>query len=186
MKSRPASSAIRASARQSSQLADQRSGTLVAERPDEQLAPNRPILSALPLYMAMRFCIEAAGASTSFSVVILWWHLSVIPGPSEARGPESIVTIVAGVADASNSPSNDRYGLRARGLAPAPRNDALIPHIDLTHQIEHRRGRCVKPVDQRLHFRAAHPIDVEIGLLGVGEQCRIGHHGVERGSQFAH
>src|SRR5579863_10056565 len=67
MKSRPASSAIRASARQSSQLADQRSGTLVAERPDEQLAPNTPILSALPLYMAMRFCIEAAGASTLFS-----------------------------------------------------------------------------------------------------------------------
>jgi hypothetical protein len=40
---------------------------LVAERPDEQLAPNRPILSALPLYMAMRFCMEALRASTAFS-----------------------------------------------------------------------------------------------------------------------
>jgi hypothetical protein len=48
-----------ASARQSGQLADQRSGTLVAERPDEQLAPNSPILSALPLYMAKRSPIDA-------------------------------------------------------------------------------------------------------------------------------
>src|SRR5580704_14008377 len=64
MKSRPASSPSFASARQSSQLADQRSGTKVAERPDEQLAPNSPILSALSLYMAMRDCIDAAGAST--------------------------------------------------------------------------------------------------------------------------
>src|SRR5579883_3451376 len=63
MKSMPASSPIRASARQSSQLADQRSGTLVAERPDEQLAPNSPILSALSLYMATRACMEEWGAS---------------------------------------------------------------------------------------------------------------------------
>src|SRR5579862_1273216 len=68
MKSRPASSASLASARQSSQLADQRSGTMVAERPDEQLAPNSPILSALSLYMAMRDCMDAAaGASTAVS-----------------------------------------------------------------------------------------------------------------------
>src|ERR1700722_5132865 len=68
MKSSPASSASLASARQSSQLADQRSGTLVAERPDEQLAPNSPILSALSLYMAMRDCMDAAaGASTVLS-----------------------------------------------------------------------------------------------------------------------
>jgi hypothetical protein len=40
---------------------------LVAERPDEQLAPNSPILSALPLYMAMRFAIDALRASTAFS-----------------------------------------------------------------------------------------------------------------------
>src|SRR6185312_15515493 len=64
MKSRPASSAIRASARQSSQLADQRSGTLVAERPDEQLAPNSPIFSALALYIARRSRIEGAGRSS--------------------------------------------------------------------------------------------------------------------------
>src|SRR5579862_2424492 len=68
MKSSPASSASFASATQSSQLADQRSGTVVAERPDEQLAPNSPILSALSLYMAMRDCMEAAaGASTVLS-----------------------------------------------------------------------------------------------------------------------
>src|ERR1700693_6245796 len=68
MKSSPASSPSVASYRQSSQLADQRSGTVVAERPDEQLAPNSPILSALSLYMAMRDCMDAAaGASTVLS-----------------------------------------------------------------------------------------------------------------------
>src|SRR5215472_10915447 len=67
MKSSPVSSAILAKARQSSQLADQRSGTLVAERPDEQLAPNRPILSALSLYMAMRACIDPGRANTATS-----------------------------------------------------------------------------------------------------------------------
>src|SRR5271169_1026499 len=66
MKSRPASSAMSASLRQSGQLADQRSGTVVADRPDEQLAPNRPILSALPLYMAILFFKEAPGASIAF------------------------------------------------------------------------------------------------------------------------
>src|SRR5215813_1062558 len=67
MKSIPALSAIHASRRQSGQLAVQRSATLVAERPDEQLAPNSPILSALPLYMAMRFDMDALRASTAFS-----------------------------------------------------------------------------------------------------------------------
>src|ERR1700730_8462661 len=68
MKSRPASSPSFASARQSSRLADHRSGIVVAERPDEQLAPNSPILSALSLYMAMRDCMDAAaGASTVLS-----------------------------------------------------------------------------------------------------------------------
>src|ERR1700688_4365452 len=65
MKSSPASSASLASARQSSQLADQRSGTVVAERPDEQLAPNNPILSALSLYMAMRDCMDAAASAST-------------------------------------------------------------------------------------------------------------------------
>src|SRR5215475_8310033 len=60
----PASSAMRASLTLSAQLPDQRSGTKVTARPDEQLAPNRPILSALPLYMAVRCCMAAAGAST--------------------------------------------------------------------------------------------------------------------------
>src|SRR4051794_22437366 len=48
MKSMPASSAIFTSARLSSQVPDQRSGTLVTARPDEQLAPNSPIFSAWP------------------------------------------------------------------------------------------------------------------------------------------
>src|SRR5712672_237061 len=63
----PASSAMRATLTLSGQLPDQRSATLVTARPDEQLAPNRPILSALPLYMAMRCGMEAVGASTELS-----------------------------------------------------------------------------------------------------------------------
>src|SRR5262245_37774569 len=69
MKSIPRSSARRASARQSGQLADHRSGTLVAERPDEQFAPNTPIFSALPLYMAMRSASAPVRASTAVSLV---------------------------------------------------------------------------------------------------------------------
>ena len=68
MKSMPAASAMRASRRQSGQLADQRSGTLVAERPDEQLAPKMPIFSALALYIAMRSRIDAGRASKMFSI----------------------------------------------------------------------------------------------------------------------
>jgi hypothetical protein len=41
---------------------------LVAERPDEQLAPKMPILSGLVLYMAMRSRIDAERASTTASV----------------------------------------------------------------------------------------------------------------------
>src|ERR1700719_1528722 len=65
MKSIPASSAMRARRRQYGQLADHRSGTLVAERPDEQFAPKITILSAVPLYMAMRSCINAVRANTA-------------------------------------------------------------------------------------------------------------------------
>ena len=44
----PASSAIFASRRLSGQVPDQRSGTLVTARPEEQFAPNSPIFSAWP------------------------------------------------------------------------------------------------------------------------------------------
>src|SRR5262245_51446592 len=50
----PASSAMRASRRLSGQLPDQRSATFVTARPDEQFAPNRPIFSALALYIDRR------------------------------------------------------------------------------------------------------------------------------------
>src|SRR4249919_3499670 len=68
MKSMPASSAMRASRRQSGQLADQRSGTLVAERPDEQLAPKMPIFRALELYIAIRSRIDAGRSNKTFSI----------------------------------------------------------------------------------------------------------------------
>src|SRR5215813_8492323 len=58
MKSIPAASAMRARRRQSAQLASQRSGTLVAERPEEQFAPNTPTLSVFALYMPRRSRID--------------------------------------------------------------------------------------------------------------------------------
>src|SRR5215471_18882405 len=60
----PTSSAIRASLRLSGQLPDQRSGTSVTARPDEQFAPNRPILSLFALCIDMRSWRDGAGAST--------------------------------------------------------------------------------------------------------------------------
>src|SRR3954454_10810857 len=67
MKSMPAWSAMWVSARQSSQLADQRSGTLVGARPDEQFAPNSPSLSVLALYMSRRArCGDAERSSKGF------------------------------------------------------------------------------------------------------------------------
>src|ERR1700761_2655893 len=66
MKSIPAASAILARRRQSGQLADQRSGTVVAERPEEQLAPNSPIFRALSLYIAARSRMEPKASSIVF------------------------------------------------------------------------------------------------------------------------
>src|SRR5262245_57454543 len=62
----PTSSAILASFRLSGQLPDQRSGTSVTARPDEQFAPNKPILSLFALCIDMRSCRDGAGASTVF------------------------------------------------------------------------------------------------------------------------
>ena len=65
MKSMPASSAMRTSLRLSGQLPDQRSGTRVTARPEEQFAPNKPILSLLALYIDRRSaCADALRAST--------------------------------------------------------------------------------------------------------------------------
>src|SRR3954464_14863219 len=52
----PASSVISAICRQFAEAASLRSGATVAVRADEQLAPNRPILSALPLCIDSRAC----------------------------------------------------------------------------------------------------------------------------------
>src|SRR5437763_15525199 len=54
MNSMPTRSAICASLTQSGQLPDQRSGTVVTARPDEQLAPNRPSFSRFALPIAAR------------------------------------------------------------------------------------------------------------------------------------
>jgi hypothetical protein len=63
MKSMPASSAMRARRKQSAQVPDHLSGTLVADRPEEQLAPKSPIFNALALYIAVRSRIDAVRAN---------------------------------------------------------------------------------------------------------------------------
>src|SRR5262249_48713648 len=63
-KSMPTSSAILASLRLSGQLPDQRSGTSVTARPDEQFAPNKPILSLFALCIDIRSWRDGAGAGT--------------------------------------------------------------------------------------------------------------------------
>src|SRR6266481_461019 len=68
----PTSSAILASLRLSGQLPDQRSGTRVTARPDEQFAPNRPILSLFALCIDMRSWRDGAGASTVPPRASLW------------------------------------------------------------------------------------------------------------------
>src|ERR1700681_28507 len=83
MKSIPLASARRASRKQSGQLADQRSGTIVAERPDEQLAPNSPSLSRVALYIAMRFAMDAVRGN---AVSIFCCHC-------EERSDEAISTL---------------------------------------------------------------------------------------------
>ncbi len=55
----PASSDITASRLLSGQFPDQRSGTSVTARPDEQLEPNRPICSLLLAYIERRDSSEA-------------------------------------------------------------------------------------------------------------------------------
>src|SRR5689334_12022998 len=60
----PAPSAMRASRRLSRQLPDQRSGTSVTARPDEQLTPNSPICRRCGPYMAMRLRRLGSRANT--------------------------------------------------------------------------------------------------------------------------
>jgi hypothetical protein len=60
----PAWSAINASRLLSAQLPDQRSGTSVTARPDEQLTPNKPICSLLLPCMARRAFIKGEGPCT--------------------------------------------------------------------------------------------------------------------------
>src|SRR5262249_54064882 len=80
----PASSDMRASLRLSRQLPLQRSGTLVTARPDEQLAPNRPICRRWSPYMAMRLRSEASRTGTDC------WRTSFMGGSCSLAAGVSI------------------------------------------------------------------------------------------------
>jgi hypothetical protein len=79
---------MRAIVRQSGQLADQRSGTVVAVRAPERFAPNSPTLKALALCIAWRRCwaglaldlIIASPGPRSIMLVpsITWCHLATV------------------------------------------------------------------------------------------------------------
>src|SRR5580692_8852859 len=124
MKSSPASSACLATARQSGQLADQRSGTFVAERPDEQLAPNRPILSALPLYMAMRFFMDATGASTAFSVCNSCGDITALLGRQsfQGRGARALQFVPSPARGEGKIASAELFARERRQQPPVARN----------------------------------------------------------------
>src|SRR6202161_1800509 len=68
----PASSAMTASFLLSGQLPDQRSGTSVTARPDEQFGPNRPICNLLPEYIDRRAAREASWAETCGACTVIF------------------------------------------------------------------------------------------------------------------
>src|SRR5580704_14946503 len=97
----PASSDICASRLLSGQLPDHRSGTSVTARPDEQLAPNKPICSLLFEYIARRAAsdpsrVETCGACT-ISPRLTEVLLSILPEPDckRANGPHRHSCLVA-------------------------------------------------------------------------------------------
>src|SRR3954469_8946255 len=139
MKSMPASSAILASARQSGQLAVQRSGTVVAVREDEQFAPNTPILSALELYMAMRSGIApgvvsmwgSLGHSTDGALSLLQAHLAGLDDLPPFRHLVAIKDI-----EFLRRPGQRRKALLGEGILDVGR-------------VERLRGRTGEFVDDR-------------------------------------
>src|SRR5437588_10440172 len=91
MKSMPASSAMRANLRLSGQVPDQRSGTLVTLRPDEQLAPKRPSLSLLAPASGMRL---QAGEFAFGTIIPQAWRRPISPNCRTATAPAP-TTIIA-------------------------------------------------------------------------------------------
>src|SRR6187431_3259464 len=91
MNSMPAASDILASAKLSSQLPVQRSGTRVTARPDEQFEPNRPILSLLLLYMAMRWRMAALELTSFIAFLTLRpGEYSLLSAAGIAREPAKL------------------------------------------------------------------------------------------------
>src|SRR4029077_16859484 len=114
MNSMPASSAICARRRQSGQFPDQRSGTRVTARPEEQLAPKRPSFSLLALFIAARGKLPISGCMLT-------------PGFRGTRGQKvsSFRGAAAGCEPGTHIPGACVYGFRARRFAP-PRNDGIV------------------------------------------------------------
>src|SRR5437764_31648 len=89
MNSMPARSAICASARQSGQLPDHRSGTIVTARPEEQLAPNRPNLSRF----ALPICARSRCDVTRSIPVSLSLSGRALPNPAGLPSPACGATV---------------------------------------------------------------------------------------------
>src|SRR5580693_9735872 len=170
MKSMPASSAICARRLQSGQLPDQRSGTMVTARPDEQLAPNRPICSLLSEYMARRDCREAACTGVTFSF----------------SPPPTLVSTRVGEGQGWGSGGFIKVSTLSRHL--------LLPHPNPPHEGEgkvsrlverrahprHHLGRRVgERRDRGLDLLAAERIDLEADLGDVRDKTFVLHGGIE-------
>src|SRR5260370_20927817 len=97
---------MRAIVRQSGQLADQRSGAVVAVRAPERVAPNSPTLKALALCIAWRCC----WAGLALDLIIA------------SPGPHSIILVPLAHCRLATSRRWDLFGSScSRWLAVLPR-----------------------------------------------------------------
>src|SRR5262245_56009924 len=114
---------MRASLRQSTQVASQRSGTSVAVRADEQFAPNRPIFNAFALYIVTRPRIEPFWAAMAASCIAILGLLLDLSDPALTLRPLS--TILRGSKNRPKETPGTREGRHAQ---MACRCDARLLH----------------------------------------------------------
>src|SRR5580704_8977698 len=177
MKSMPASSAIMASFLLSGQLPDQRSGTKVTARPDEQFGPNRPICSLLPEYIERRDCREACGASTGRT-------FSCSPPPcGEGWGSGGYTQ----TSKNARAPLHDFISPRVPHPSPSTQGGGEISWIECRAHPRHHLGRRMgERRDRCLDLLSCQRIHLEADLGGVRDKTFVLHGGIEGAAQRLH
>src|SRR5215467_9997121 len=167
----PTSSAIRASLRLSGQLPDQRSGTRVTARPDEQFAPNKPILSLFALCIDMRSCRDGAGASTvppeaSFDLPSMnqasSWTLRFEWEAGMNRLPPQRATVRIARADSTKPPG----GAMARAVRFLLAASLAISASAVAAAEDPSAGFPNRPIRIIVPFPAGGPSDIVARLIG--------------------